>query len=119
MPLALFITRAASSPGRRSGHRGQRHHQRQLDLVFRPVGAGSRRSANALNVMLARLLGRPEPGEEEHDEAATSSAGPLSFDTELSAGQRAVALARAGPDYHAYIVQRVPGGARAGENVEG
>ncbi|HEY4179715.1 MAG TPA: MXAN_5187 C-terminal domain-containing protein [Kofleriaceae bacterium] len=39
-----------------------------LDRTFRPVGAELDGLSNALNVMLARLLGRPEPGEEEFDE---------------------------------------------------
>lgn len=39
-----------------------------VDYVFRPVGADFDGLANALNVMLARLLGRPEPGEEGFDE---------------------------------------------------
>ena len=39
-----------------------------LDRTFRPVGLELDGLANALNVMLARLLGRPEPGEEEFDE---------------------------------------------------
>jgi hypothetical protein len=39
-----------------------------VDRTFRPVGAELDGLANGLNVMLARLLGRPEPGEEEFDE---------------------------------------------------
>lgn len=39
-----------------------------LDRTFEPVGSDLDGLANALNVMLARLLGRPEPGEEEFDE---------------------------------------------------
>src|SRR2546430_7130751 len=39
-----------------------------LDRTFRPVGPELDGLANGLNVMLARLLGRPEPGEEELDE---------------------------------------------------
>jgi len=39
-----------------------------LDRTFRPVGAELDGLANGLNVMLARLLGRPEPGEEAFDE---------------------------------------------------
>ncbi len=39
-----------------------------LDRTFRPVGAELDGLSNALNVMLARLLGRPEPGEEEFDD---------------------------------------------------
>jgi hypothetical protein len=39
-----------------------------LDRTFRPVGLELDGLANGLNVMLARLLGRPEPGDEEFDE---------------------------------------------------
>jgi hypothetical protein len=39
-----------------------------VDRTFRPVGLELDGLANGLNVMLARLLGRPEPGEEELDE---------------------------------------------------
>jgi hypothetical protein len=39
-----------------------------LDRTFRPVGPELDGLSNGLNVMLARLLGRPEPGEEEFDD---------------------------------------------------
>jgi hypothetical protein len=39
-----------------------------LDRTFRPVGDELDGLANGLNVMLSRLLGRPEPGEEEFDD---------------------------------------------------
>ncbi|HMG56826.1 MAG TPA: MXAN_5187 C-terminal domain-containing protein [Kofleriaceae bacterium] len=39
-----------------------------VDRTFRPVGLEFDGLANGLNVMLARLLGRPEPGEEEVDD---------------------------------------------------
>jgi hypothetical protein len=39
-----------------------------LDRTFAPTGAELDGLANGLNVMLARLLGRPEPGEEELDD---------------------------------------------------
>jgi hypothetical protein len=39
-----------------------------VDRTFRPVGQELDGLANSLNVMLARLLGRPEPGEEELDD---------------------------------------------------
>ena len=39
-----------------------------VERTFRPVGSDLDGLANALNVMLARLLGRPEPGDEEYDE---------------------------------------------------
>lgn len=56
-----------------------------LDYVFRPVGDELDGVANGLNVMLARLLGRPEPGEEEYDEEGNIiQPGKLDFDTDLS-----------------------------------
>lgn len=39
-----------------------------LDVTFEPVGSDLDGLSNSLNVLLARLLGRPEPGEEEYDE---------------------------------------------------
>lgn len=39
-----------------------------VDRTFRPVGEELDGLSNGLNVMLARLLGRPEPGEEELDD---------------------------------------------------
>jgi hypothetical protein len=94
-----------------------------LELTFRPVGAELDGLANALNVMLARLLGRPEPGEEEYDEEGNViQRDRLTFDTELSdRDTEAVALAQEPePDYykrlfHEYIDARE----QAGENVEG
>lgn len=54
-----------------------------IDRTFEPVGSDLDGLANALNVMLARLLGRPEPGEEEYDEAGNLiGAANMDFDTE-------------------------------------
>lgn len=39
-----------------------------MERTFRPGGSDVNGLANSLNVMLARLLGRPEPGDEEYDE---------------------------------------------------
>ncbi len=39
-----------------------------LDYTFEPAGSDLDGLANGLNVLLARLLGRPEPGDEEFDE---------------------------------------------------
>ncbi len=69
-----------------------------VDRTFRPVGLELDGLANGLNVMLARLLGRPEPGEEdldddgnpivqgrvEFEEAETSRAAPAT-DPDLAA----------------------------------
>jgi hypothetical protein len=70
-----------------------------LDKTFRPVGEELDGLANGLNVMMARLLGRPEPGEEEYDEdgnpvipgrvefdaAEDSNAGPPQPPSDLAA----------------------------------
>ncbi len=70
-----------------------------VDRTFRPVGLELDGLANGLNVMLARLLGRPEPGEEELDddgnpivqgrvefeEAESDRAAAASADPELAA----------------------------------
>jgi hypothetical protein len=46
-----------------------------VDYTFRPAGKDFDGLANALNVMLARLLGRPEPGEDEPGDENDSGAG--------------------------------------------
>jgi hypothetical protein len=52
-----------------------------LDRTFRPVGLELDGLANGLNVMLARLLGRPEPGEEEFDDEGNQIVpGRVEFD---------------------------------------
>jgi len=69
-----------------------------VDRTFRPVGLELDGLANGLNVMLARLLGRPEPGEEELDEEGNpiiqgrvefdeddGSAAPPALDPDLAA----------------------------------
>jgi hypothetical protein len=70
-----------------------------VDRTFRPVGPELEGLANGLNVMLARLLGRPEPGDEELDddgnpivqgrvefeEAETNRAATPAADPELAA----------------------------------
>ncbi len=52
-----------------------------VDRTFQPVGNELDGLANGLNVMLARLLGRPEPGEEEFDEEGNQiMPGRVEFD---------------------------------------
>ncbi len=52
-----------------------------LDRTFRPVGFELDGLSNGLNVMLARVLGRPEPGEEEFDEEGNPiMTGRVDFD---------------------------------------
>ena len=78
-----------------------------VDRTFRPVGLELDGLANGLNVMLARLLGRPEPGEEEFDEEGNPIIpGRVEFDE--GAGEQVaqtdpalVALAQESePDYY-------------------
>jgi len=96
-----------------------------VDYTFKPVGADFDGLANSLNVMLARLLGRPEPGELE--EADTQAAKVVLEEEALPAGARMsndpeiVALASE-PEaqyyrrlYDEYIAARKA----LGENVEG
>jgi hypothetical protein len=78
-----------------------------VDRTFRPVGLELDGLANGLNVMLARLLGRPEPGEEEFDEEGNPIVqGHVEFDDDSSAAPPdpdpdLAALARESePDYY-------------------
>ena len=67
-----------------------------LDRTFQPVGAELDGLANGLNVMLARLLGRPEPGEEAFDENGNPIIpGKVDFE---EAPEGEAAQAPAGPD---------------------
>jgi len=89
-----------------------------VDRTFRPVGPELDGLANGLNVMLARLLGRPEPGEEEFDEEGNPIIpGRVEFE-ETEEGQKPAtdpdlaALAQESePDYYKrvfteYVAQR-------------
>jgi len=76
-----------------------------VDRTFRPVGLELDGLANGLNVMLARLLGRPEPGEEEFDEDGNPIIpGRVEFDEGESQPQTDPALAalaqESEPDYY-------------------
>ncbi len=78
-----------------------------LERTFRPVGDDLDGLANGMNVMLARLLGRPEPGEEEMDEDGNPIvSGRVDFDEDAEAAQAAppadlTALAQEPePDYY-------------------
>jgi hypothetical protein len=76
-----------------------------LDRTFRPVGPELDGLSNGLNVMLARLLGRPEPGEEEFDDEGNPIVpGRVEFDESEGAPQvdpDIAALAQeAEPDYY-------------------
>jgi methyl-accepting chemotaxis protein len=75
-----------------------------LDRTFQKVGSDLDGLANSLNVMLARVLGRPEPGDEEYDEYGNVvQPSAMHFDTEdLSAADaEVVQLAQEPePDYY-------------------
>jgi hypothetical protein len=97
-----------------------------VDYTFKPAGADFDGLANALNVMLARLTGRPEPGDEPLDEDRPSTSSMVLEDAEKaaqggSADPEAMALAQEPePDYYKrifgeYLAQRKD----AGEKTEG
>jgi hypothetical protein len=57
-----------------------------VDRTFRPVGEELEGLSNGLNVMLARLLGRPEPGEEDFDDEGNPIVpGRVEFDEDEGA----------------------------------
>ena len=94
-----------------------------LDKTFRRVGSDLDGLAHALNVMLARLLGRPEPGDEEYDEDGNViQPSALHFDTgSLSAADsEIVALAQEPePDYYKRVYQEyVKARKEVGEGTE-
>lgn len=70
-----------------------------IDYTFKPAGADFDGLANALNVMLARLLGRPEPGEEEFDENGNVAiGGKVVLDEEAMASTAAMGGATVATD---------------------
>ena len=74
-----------------------------VDRTFRPVGMELDGLANGLNVMLARLLGRPEPGEEElDDEGNPILQGRVEFDESEAGpdGDLAALAQESEPDYY-------------------
>ncbi len=94
-----------------------------LDRTFRPVGPELDGLSNALNVMLARLLGRPEPGEEEFDEEGNPIM-PGRVDFEETEGKPAVdpdiaALAQeAEPDYYKRVFTEYVAARKAAGNPD-
>ncbi len=95
-----------------------------LDKTFQPVGSELDGLASAINVMLARLLGRPEPGEEEYDDDGNLITGAtLQFDSEglSAADEEIVALAQEPePNYYARIYNEyVAARQQVGEAAEG
>ena len=103
-----------------------------MDLITTHVNADFDGLANALNVMLARLLGRPEPGDETFDDDGNlASAGKVLLDNDTGAvaalgGQIAtdaetLALAKEPEaDYYARLFREyVDARTKAGEKVDG
>jgi hypothetical protein len=80
------------------------------ERTFRPVGAELDGLANGLNVMLARLLGRPEPSDDDFEEDDGAAPAPVEF-TEASRAHSAAedelaALAREPEaDYYKRVYQ--------------
>ncbi len=95
-----------------------------LERTFRPVGSDLDGLANALNVLLARLLGRPEPGDEEYDEEGNvvRSSG-LAVDTEGLSQQDAEAVTLAAEPEGQYLQrtyeQYVAARRQTGEGTQG
>ncbi len=96
-----------------------------VDRTFRPVGEQLDGLANGLNVMLARLLGRPEPGEEEFDDDGNPIIqGRVEFDETEGAGAPAVdsdiaALAQESePDYYKRVYTEYLAAKRATGNPD-
>jgi hypothetical protein len=97
-----------------------------IDYQFKPVGADFDGLANALNVMLARLLGRAEPGEEEYDDqgnviGGTSKVQLADAEPPSAADQQALALANEPEaDYYRRLYNEfVEAKRKSGDNVEG
>jgi hypothetical protein len=94
-----------------------------VDRTFRPVGQELDGLANGLNVMLARLLGRPEPGEEEvDDEGNPILQGRVEFedgDAAPAADPDLAALAQESePDYYKRVYTEYLAARRATGNPD-
>lgn len=95
-----------------------------LERTFRPVGSDLDGLANALNVLLARLLGRPEPGDEEYDEEGNViRPSGLAVDTEGLSQQDAEAVTLAAEPEGQYLQrtyeQYVAARRQTGEGTQG
>jgi hypothetical protein len=92
-----------------------------VDRTFRPVGLELDGLANGLNVMLARLLGRPEPGEEELDDDGNPIfQGRVEFDEgDSGADPDLAALAQESePDYYKRVYTEYLAARRASGNPD-
>ncbi len=63
-----------------------------IDYMFKPVGPDFEGLSNGLNVMLARLLGREEPNEDEAEEEADETSRWRSDQMLVEEGRRPVGL---------------------------
>jgi hypothetical protein len=97
-----------------------------VDYTFRPAGADFDGLANALNVMLARLLGRPEPGEDDLAGDGETQSAKLLLEEEktgprVSSDPDVVALAQESEaDYYQRIFDEyIEARKGVGEKVEG
>jgi hypothetical protein len=115
----------AARPGRSARAGRHRHHQRQCRSHARPIGLELDGLANGLNVMLARLLGRPEPGEEEFDEEGNPiMQGRVEFDegdgsAALAPDPELAALAQESePDYYKRVYTEYLAARRASGNPD-
>jgi hypothetical protein len=78
-----------------------------IDRSFQSVSPDVDGLANALNVLLARLIGRPEPGDEQYgDDSAMRPSGALTFDVESMSPKDAEA-ARLAQEPEEEYMQRV------------
>lgn len=74
-----------------------------LEYVFEPVGADVDGLGNALNVMLAKILGRPEPGEEEFDEDGNIVRNKITLPGEVKDAKQLEAEALAAEPQDTYL----------------
>lgn len=90
------------------------------ERTFRPVGAELDGLSNGLNVMLARLLGRPEPSDDDFDEDDNPAPTAVEFGEASRAHSAAEAeLAALAREPEAAYYQRVHGEYRAAREAAG
>ncbi|HVV86987.1 MAG TPA: MXAN_5187 C-terminal domain-containing protein [Kofleriaceae bacterium] len=90
------------------------------ERTFRPVGSELDGLANGLNVMLARLLGRPEPSDDDFDEDDSGTPAPVEIGEASRAHSAADAeLAALAAEPEADYYRRVHGEYRAAREAAG